>query len=467
MSYQQDGEAMWLEGGFNTRTPAQSRNWMFVVWPDNFEQTTEWIEDNLNAGTSCGGRKSNEIVAIRVQEEVSASGKTHLQGFIQLKEKCRKGAIQDLLWYRNVAILPSLVPEAAYNYCCKDDTRPDGWWEHEDGDPLFPAQKMSMAATAREAQKNEAKMEKHEGMKQIIRESSSKEVAQNRCMDYDIDLYKKHFNDFWVYIRNEEHIATVEAHIERFTKMEYNPWQRALDEALQVKADTRKIEVIISKHGDVGKSHFINMYRARHPKESVVEMSFGKGNDMNNLLYENLQGHNEAKVIFVDCTRFMADKANLGVIESIKNGKVINHKYQTGSYTFLHSPHIVLFTNNDFDWEQMSMDRWRIWRLEPSVDQLAKLKVDQDEGTHFAELWKDCTYRVMSLHQYRGGYYESSAPAAAPAGADYAPQTFPVAEEDKWVRINKGKRPHQWSEEIAVGDLFKRHMAVKRSKLDD
>ena len=471
-SWQEDAMAMWREqdGFVKTALPAQSKYWMFVVWPDNLEYTTEKIEESLTAGTRCGANNRNEIVAVRIQEEVSpTSGKHHLQGWIQFASKIRKQAVADLLyWDKSVALLPSLVPEAGYYYCMKEETRPDEYWEHEDGDPMFPAQKISSAAASREAQKKSAQMERIEQMRDIIRNSVSKEEAENKCMDFDIALKKQYFPDCWKYVQNEETIATAQLHRDRYNALEYNPWQRALDEVLQLPADRRKVEVVISRHGDVGKSYFIDMYKARHPKEAVVEMLFGKGNDMFNLIFEKIKGNNEPRVLFIDCSRFHADKANLGVIESIKNGKVINHKYNTGSYTFKNSPHIVIFSNKDFDWDQMSRDRWRIWELEPNMDEMAKYALDMKENTHFAELWKNCGFRVTNVHRYSNGHSapapeEAPACPTAPGGylADFAPQTYPRMTEDSWVRVNAGKFPHQYAEkrpadDFSPGSLFKR-----------
>jgi len=46
-------------------------------------------------------------------------------------------------------------------------------------------------------------------------------------------------------------------------------------------------------------------------------------------------------------------------LESIKNGLIVNTKYETGSKLF-NSPHIIVFSNMSPDVSAMSMDRWKI-----------------------------------------------------------------------------------------------------------
>ena len=189
------------------------------------------------------------------------------------------------------------------------------------------------------------------------------------------------------------------------------------------------------------------MYKARHPEETVVEIGFGKGGDMVNSIYEKVKASNEPRVIFVDCSRFMADKANLGVIEQIKNGRLLNHKYHTGTYVFRNSPHVVLFTNQDMNWEQMSSDRWRIWQLVPADAQVRQFSIDQKTGSKSAKLWKDCSYVIKSVHQHM----KSESPWHDPQSSVQSRNEWDAMVENAQT-INK--RGHDGP--ILPGDMFKR-----------
>ena len=388
-------EQLWAEEGFSKASmPGQSKYWMFVLYPNDVESVGERVEQALAVGTPCGAGGVNTIKAVRVQEEICPSnGRHHFQGWIQFEKRARKSVLQTLLNYdKTLAAIPALDPVGSYNYVHKSETRPTEYWDFEDGDPEFPAQLMSSGATKQQINKTKARLELIEDMKNIIRNSKSEGEAYIKCYDLDPVTCKGHFDSLKRYVAAESSLAAEEAHRELYSKDNYNPWQKALDSYLETAASSRNVDVILCPYGDVGKSYFINMYKARHPG-TTMEISLGRGTDMANQLYEQITPVNEPRVVFVDVSRFMVDKANLGVLESLKNGRIHNHKYQTGTYTFRHVPHVVIFSNKALNWEQMSRDRWNIWYLLPEKQRVIAYK----ENGSSVELWRNCDYQIVTV----------------------------------------------------------------------
>ena len=390
-------EQLWTEDGFKKASmPSQSKYWMFVLYPGDIDRAGEKLEQALEAGTPCGQGGVNSVVAVRVQEEVCPSnGRHHLQGWVQFAKKARKSVLETLLGYeRTLAAIPALDPIGSYNYVHKSDTRPAEYWDFDDGDPQFPAQLMSSGATKQQINKTKARLELIEQMKDIIRTSRSEAESYIKCYELDPVTCKSHFDSLKKYVSAEASLRAEESHRELYSKDSYNPWQKALDSYLETAASSRNVDVILCPYGDVGKSYFINMYKARHPG-TTMEISLGRGTDMANQLYEQITPVNEPRVVFVDVARFMVDKANLGVLESLKNGRIHNHKYQTGTYTFREVPHVVIFSNKPLHWEQMSSDRWNIWYLRPDSKRVS----DYGKLGMKAELWRDCDYSLIKPEQ--------------------------------------------------------------------
>ncbi len=292
-----------------------------------------------------------------------------------------------------VAAIPAIMPENAYDYCCKDETRkPDGW-DYTLGAFLPPNEVMSSKAVARESQKKQAQLDTIELFKEVIRNSDSREEAQNECFNIDFNTCKSHFEAVWTFVVNETRIKRKKQKRDKMESKRPNDWQAAMLEVLKQDADPRKVEVVLDYVGDTGKSFFVDLAQKEFPG-LVVECRFGKAADMGHVIMKAIENNlnREPRVLIIDCARFMVDKANLAVIEDIKNGRVNAPKYDSDFYTFTNVPHVVVCTNSPLQWDQMSEDRWRIWKVVPSPDEMLK---EVDDPTR--KLWKDCTYEIRTL----------------------------------------------------------------------
>lgn len=71
--------------------------------------------------------------------------------------------------------------------------------------------------------------------------------------------------------------------------------------------------------------------------------------------------------IMLDIPRANNGNVSYASLESIKNGLVCNHKYETGTKVF-NSPHVVVFANfPPVEPDKLSSDRWHIENLMPHL----------------------------------------------------------------------------------------------------
>lgn len=136
-------------------------------------------------------------------------------------------------------------------------------------------------------------------------------------------------------------------------------WQRKLEEYLLGPVNPREVIVIVDERGDGGKSAF-RKYMYFHHK--ILGVTFGKASDLLNLVFKMPP---TGAYIF-NLTRSQPKDASINdiwsTIEDIKDGYVVNTKYETGVMT-MDPPHVVVMCNFHPKLEGMSADRWNIVNL--------------------------------------------------------------------------------------------------------
>jgi len=137
-------------------------------------------------------------------------------------------------------------------------------------------------------------------------------------------------------------------------KDDFYDWQIQMDNCISYEPDDRTIYWIYSKNGGMGKSTFCK-YLA-YTYNAVI---CGKGNysDIINIMY-NANMDNTNLVVF-DLPRNNGNKVSYSALEAIKNGLICNTKYETGNKLF-NPPHILIFANDEPEWEAMSDDRFKV-----------------------------------------------------------------------------------------------------------
>lgn len=69
------------------------------------------------------------------------------------------------------------------------------------------------------------------------------------------------------------------------------------------------------------------------------------------------------KIVIWDLPRNNGNKISYDAIESVKNGMICNTKFETGTKIF-DPPHIIIFSNEQPEEENLSKDRWNIINID-------------------------------------------------------------------------------------------------------
>lgn len=134
----------------------------------------------------------------------------------------------------------------------------------------------------------------------------------------------------------------------------YN-WQNEIIKIIEGPIDTRAIYWYWEPNGNVGKTTF-----GKHLflKYNAIMIN-GKGADMKFLVS---QLKDDPKIIIIDMPR--AQKmVSTSAIEEIKNGFFMSGKYESTTCCY-DPPHLIVFSNSAPDTSTLSMDRWRIRKIE-------------------------------------------------------------------------------------------------------
>lgn len=130
------------------------------------------------------------------------------------------------------------------------------------------------------------------------------------------------------------------------------PWQVKLKNILSLIPDNRSILWIWEEQGGVGKTMFAKHMAVR---EKAIVVTSGSSKDVSYMI-------DDPKIIIFDFPRVNIERVNYGLIECLKNGLITSPKYETSTKIF-NCPHIVCFANSPPVVENMSRDRWLIYKI--------------------------------------------------------------------------------------------------------
>lgn len=137
------------------------------------------------------------------------------------------------------------------------------------------------------------------------------------------------------------------------------PWHVELLELLKGDICPRRIIFVVDPNGKAGKSWFCDYY------EYIFENSYlgtpGKKADM---IYAFYSACVQPRVVFLDAPKSTQgdeekDWLNYGFLEELKNGRMMNTKYNSEMFYFK-VPHVVVMMNRYPDESKLSSDRYHI-----------------------------------------------------------------------------------------------------------
>jgi len=138
-------------------------------------------------------------------------------------------------------------------------------------------------------------------------------------------------------------------------------WQKGVADKFTEPADMfdRKINWFWETEGGVGKSVLCKYFV---DQKGAIIIS-GKGNDCLYAIQQYVMANGEGpEIIIMDIPRSVGEYVSYNAIESAKNGCFFSGKYEGGMVRY-NTPHIIVFSNEEPEWDKMSHDRWTIFNL--------------------------------------------------------------------------------------------------------
>lgn len=293
------------------------RNWCFTV--------NNYTDNDVNAMESVASTARYLVYG----KEVSESGTPHLQGFVMFPNQRKATALHKLFpspthW----TVARDLVASATY-------CRKDGDYKEFGICPSDTRKKQGKRSDLLE-----------------LRDAINEGQRDTKRLRQDFpDVCAKYPNFVAQLILDQVPAPQLFSHPLR-------PWQSELSETLNGPTNDRDVIFVVDESGNNGKTWFTRYYASLHDGTSTILP--GKKSDMTYAFLQVLRDN--TRVVFVDCPRSKSDMFQYDFLEDLKNGRMMNTKYESRMFEFT-VPHVVVFMNQEPDMEKLSEDRYFIIRI--------------------------------------------------------------------------------------------------------
>lgn len=148
------------------------------------------------------------------------------------------------------------------------------------------------------------------------------------------------------------------------------PWQSDVlnfiyDERKEefIPSDDRTIVWIQDKSGNTGKSKFIKWICVNRPNE-VAKITFGTSSQLRSSLIS--AGPRLCYFIDIPRTKGYEDSLDsiISTMEDLKSGHIVSNFYGKYTQLIMNPPHIIIFSNEDCPKKKLSLDRWKIFKID-------------------------------------------------------------------------------------------------------
>lgn len=138
---------------------------------------------------------------------------------------------------------------------------------------------------------------------------------------------------------------------------DYWSWQKDVEKIINNNdIDNRSIYWIYEENGNTGKSaltksicfHYGCLLLNKAKNDDIMHAAFNFEGELNNII--------------IDIPRIVGNRINYESVESLKNGVIINNKYETGQ-KLIASPTIIIFSNEMPILSGLSLDRWKVFKI--------------------------------------------------------------------------------------------------------
>lgn len=295
----------------------QSKRWVFTLNnPSAAEKVV--LYDSFNS--------HEDVEYVVVGNEVAASGTPHLQGFIIFKTPKRFNAVRLFVGHRAHVESARGTNEQAATYCKKDAD----FWEAG----VFPVSQ-------------QGKRSDFERLKDYLQTIDHRPSEVELATEFT-NLYGRY-----------------RAACLRFVDLFYQPvareigqpngWQRELESRLDGDANDRSLIFVVDPPGAAGKSWFVRYFMSKHPGE-CQRLSVGKRDDLAHAFDPTV------RVLFLDIPRTQLEFLQYSFLESVKDKLIFSPKYDSTCKFLEHNVHVVVFTNEEPDYNKLTGDRYDVFR---------------------------------------------------------------------------------------------------------
>lgn len=138
------------------------------------------------------------------------------------------------------------------------------------------------------------------------------------------------------------------------------PWEKyILENIVEKLPDDRTIYWFWESKGNVGKTTFVKYLKVHH---HAIELPEKRADAFHAIAKIVEAGDTAIDLCIYDIPRSSMGYINYSAIEKVKNGCFSSGKYE-GCDVCIACPHVIVFANEEPQYEQMSMDRWKVVNL--------------------------------------------------------------------------------------------------------
>lgn len=302
--------------------PSQGKHWCFT-WnnygPEDAERLLERFDD-----------ESLGITYLVFGREVGESGTPHLQGFVSFDRRRRLTFVRQALSESAHYECARGTPKQASDYC-----RKDGDYVERGVEPTGQGSRNDIDRYKEWLLSFHRDNGRRPNQREIVAEFTSLFMRYSRAM---LELPA-------LLLPPPELVDGESAHL--------NEWQRELLAQLTGTYDDRTVSFYVDTEGGKGKTWFCQYMMSQHPNDVQV-LSIGKRDDMAHSL-------DPTKSIFLfNVPRGGMEFLQYTILEQIKDRFVFSPKYNSNTKVFDRPTAVVVFCNEEPDYNKMSGDRYNV-----------------------------------------------------------------------------------------------------------
>lgn len=325
--------------------------------------------------------RNKDVAFLKVCQETGSEGESpHLQGCVVFGssfKKCRPAAISKLLMGPNKDIAlpdpnnPGKFLKHHYHVDGMRGTLQEAaeYCGNINKEGNCPTYQHGQTPTSRQGDRTD-----HREVMAIVKKAAEDGVKFSELED----LVPKYADKSSTWLRKQylKHRVVRENFFEAHDMWE---WQSTWTDYLRDNdPDPRLIIFMVDETGNVGKSEFVRNAKFLIPSKSVFPCTVKDTTSLSNIL-----PHDGAEIILIDVPRHVQYNLPYDFLEEVKNGSVINTKYECCPKEFP-TPHVLVFMNRypQIGETILSADRYIIVDLELTSEELQKRDNQTKESRH-------------------------------------------------------------------------------------